>query len=101
MRKKKPSTGIARSDLIRRGAAAGLGVSTISIATAEAQTTRRRWDRVADVVVIGAGASGLPAAIRARDQGASVIIVEENFDIGGNAMVSGGSIPLGGGTSLQ
>ena len=92
---------VGRRDFLKKGAAAGLGASALPGLAAQAQTTQRRWDRVADVVVIGAGASGLPAAIRARDLGATVIIVEENFDIGGNAMVSGGSVPLGGGTSLQ
>ena len=37
----------------------------------------------------------------ARAEGASVIVVEQNHDIGGHAMVSGGRIPLGGGTRLQ
>jgi urocanate reductase len=59
------------------------------------------FDREADVVVVGAGGAGLPAAIMARDQGASVIVVEANHDVGGHAMLSGGRIPLGGGTSLQ
>src|SRR5262249_28216951 len=36
------------------------------------------WDLVADVVVVGAGATGLPAAIKAVDGGASVIVVETN-----------------------
>ena len=34
------------------------------------------WDRETDIVVIGAGATGLPAAIVAREAGASVIVVE-------------------------
>jgi len=59
------------------------------------------WNLSADVVVIGAGAAGLPAAIAARDHGASVILVEENFDIGGHAMLSGGRVQLGGGNALQ
>ncbi|MGH7111678.1 MAG: FAD-binding protein, partial [Stellaceae bacterium] len=59
------------------------------------------WDRAADVVVIGAGATGLPAAIAAREAGASVIVVEAEKDIGGHAIISGGNIPLGGGTSVQ
>jgi urocanate reductase len=58
-------------------------------------------DRTADVVVVGAGGAGLPAAIAARDLGASVIVVEANHDIGGHAMLSGGRVPLGGGHSLQ
>ncbi len=60
-----------------------------------------RWDQSADVVVIGAGAAGLPAAISARDHGASVILIDENFDIGGRAMLSGGRIQVGGGHALQ
>ncbi len=55
----------------------------------------------ADVVVVGSGATGLPAAIVAREAGASVIVVEAEADIGGHAMVSGGNVPLGGGTSVQ
>jgi len=66
-----------------------------------AQVGTDSWDLEADVVVIGAGAAGLPAAIKARDGGASVIVVEANYDVGGHAIVSGGNVPLGGGTSAQ
>ena len=59
------------------------------------------WDLEADVVIIGAGAAGLPAAIKAADGGVSVIVVETNYDIGGHAIISGGNTPLGGGTSAQ
>jgi succinate dehydrogenase/fumarate reductase flavoprotein subunit len=59
------------------------------------------WDLEADIVVIGAGAAGLPAAIKASDEGASVLVVEANYDVGGHAIVSGGNVPLGGGTSAQ
>lgn len=58
-------------------------------------------DLEADIVVIGAGAAGLPAAIVAREAGASVIVVEVEADIGGHAITSGGNVPLGGGTSAQ
>jgi succinate dehydrogenase/fumarate reductase flavoprotein subunit len=59
------------------------------------------WDREADVVVIGAGAAGFPAAIVAREAGASVIVVEAEDHVGGHAITSGGNLPLGGGTSYQ
>jgi hypothetical protein len=59
------------------------------------------WDREADVVVIGSGATGLPAAIVAREAGASVIVVEAENHVGGHAITSGGNLPLGGGTSYQ
>src|SRR6266571_2770689 len=61
----------------------------------------KSWDLEADVVIIGSGAAGLPAAIKAADGGASVIVVETNYDIGGHAIISGGNVPLGGGTSAQ
>ena len=38
----------------------------------EPQKLPEKWDYTADVVVIGAGATGLPAAIGARDAGLSV-----------------------------
>src|SRR6187399_3087745 len=59
------------------------------------------WNLSTDVVVIGAGAAGLAAAVSARDHGAAVIVVEENYDIGGHAMLSGGRVHLGGGNALQ
>ena len=34
------------------------------------------WQVEVDVVVVGSGATGLPAAIVAREAGASVIVVE-------------------------
>jgi urocanate reductase len=102
MAKKKQNSVLSRRDFFRKGAVAGAGAAGL---TAQAQSPvsdgRVRFDRVADVVVVGAGASGLPAAIMARDAGASVIVIDANHDIGGHAMVSGGRVPLGGGTSLQ
>src|SRR5580700_11637540 len=80
------------------GAAALVGAATGKV---DAANTPRHWDKVADVVVIGSGATGLPASIEAAEHGASVIIVEQNYDIGGHAIESGGNIALGGGTSLQ
>ncbi|HWH77154.1 MAG TPA: FAD-dependent oxidoreductase, partial [Candidatus Binatus sp.] len=66
-----------------------------------AQTANDNWDLEADVIIIGSGAAGIPAAIRAVDNGASVIVVEANYDIGGHAIISGGHMALGGGTSAQ
>lgn len=60
-----------------------------------------KWDFEADVVVIGAGACGMAAAIRAADFGADVLVVDTNYDVGGHAILSAGSIALGGGTALQ
>jgi succinate dehydrogenase/fumarate reductase flavoprotein subunit len=60
-----------------------------------------RWDDTADIVVVGSGATGLPAAIAARETGASVIVVEAQDHIGGHAICSGGNISFGGGNVYQ
>ncbi len=96
---------ISRRDVIKNaglaGAAAAAGLAAPNPAEAQAAAIPRNWDREADVVVIGAGATGMSSAIVAREAGSSVIIVEAEPDIGGHAICSGANIPLGGGTSLQ
>jgi len=72
-----------------------------ALAWAQAASPPNKWHSEADVVVIGSGATGLPAAIVAREAGASVIVIEAEKDIGGHAITSGGNVPLGGGTSAQ
>ena len=86
------------------GIAATLAVGALAspnYASAQTQQPPSRWDLEADVVVIGSGATGLPAAIIAGEAGSSVILVEAEKDIGGHAITSGGNVPLGGGTSAQ
>ena len=104
MADKTKGADVNRRDLIAKGAAGVGGAVVIAAGAAEeaaAQGAPSRWDRTADVVVIGSGAAGLPAAIRARDLGASVIVVEENTDVGGHAIVSNAITNLGGGNALQ
>src|SRR5215469_3049619 len=94
---------INRRDLLRGSGAAAAAAAAGTIAAplpASAQPTTK-WDYTADVVVVGSGASGFPAAIKARDTGASVIIVEAQPHTGGHGTCSGGNVPLGGGTSRQ
>jgi succinate dehydrogenase/fumarate reductase flavoprotein subunit len=99
----EPKRDLSRRDLISTtatGEADGdsFGPGTLGSTFGKIPST---WDLEADVVVIGAGAAGLPAAVKAVDGGASVIVVEANYDIGGHAIISGGNTPLGGGTSAQ
>ena len=51
--------------------------------------------------MIGAGGSGLPAGLKALEAGASVIMVEANYDCGGHAAVSEGQLHSGGYTVSQ
>jgi succinate dehydrogenase/fumarate reductase flavoprotein subunit len=91
---------VSRRAFLSKGTV-GVGVAALVGANATQADAQARWDLSADVVIIGAGVAGLPAAITARDLGASVIVVDENFDIGGRGMLSGGRVHLGGGHALQ
>ena len=54
-----------------RNATAGLGAAALGgfgAKEADAAKVERHWDLAADVVVVGAGAAGLPASIEAREQ---------------------------------
>ena len=97
-------TPVSRRSFLRSGAAVGVsGAAALAGARAAdaADSKDIKWDREVDVVVIGAGASGLPASIAARDGGASVMLVEQHFDIGGCAIISGGAIHIGAGNRIQ
>ena len=49
------------------------------------------WDDAADVVVAGAGGSGLMAALAAAEHGASVLVLEKARNIGGKTAIAIGS----------
>jgi NADPH-dependent 2,4-dienoyl-CoA reductase/sulfur reductase-like enzyme len=90
-----------RRDFLLGGATSlgPLGLATSSIS--ESAPAVSHFDYEADVVVCGGGAAGLVCAIRARDLGNRVIVVEANFDVGGKMSHSGGEVSLGGGDPLQ
>jgi succinate dehydrogenase/fumarate reductase flavoprotein subunit len=100
---KRDQNNVSRRDFIKT-TATGAGAAALTGLGAEAAKAEARpahWDKEADVVVIGAGATGLPAAIQAAEGGASVILIDANTDVGGHAILSGGNLALGGGTSRQ
>ncbi len=103
MSEDSPKRRISRRDFVRTGATAGLGAPAVAGIPGHGLDERssQEWGYSVDVVIAGAGTSGLSAAIEARDHGASVIIVEANDDCGGHGIVSGGRVNLGGGTSRQ
>jgi len=104
---RKNEGGVSRRDFVRTGAAAGLGAGALL----ESETTQAQvsqigaadivWDYDVDVVIAGGGCVGLTAAIRARDLGASVLVVDSNFDLGGRMLHSGAFLSLGGGDPVQ
>ena len=97
--------GLSRRDFVKTGAAAGLGATAaLESGVTQAQGAGAAsivWDYEVDVVVAGGGCAGLTAAIRARDLGASVLVVDQNFDLGGRMLHSGSFVSLGGGDPIQ
>ena len=53
-----------------------------------------KWDREADVVILGYGGAGASAAITAKDAGADVVIFEKTAQGGGNTAVSSGGMMI-------
>jgi len=91
---------VNRRDVLLKGGATAAALATTAAAQ-PAAAQAMQWHHTADVVVIGSGASGLPAAIVAKEAGSSVIVVEAQPHVGGHARCSGGNLPLGGGNSIQ
>jgi heterodisulfide reductase subunit A-like polyferredoxin len=85
---------LKRRDLLlgSAGMAAGLAAGSLASGSTRAQAEQSpiKWDRDTDVVVIGSGATGLPAAIIAQEAGSSVILVEAEKGAQGSARVRGG-----------
>ena len=82
----------SRRDFIKT-TAVGVGATALagfSPTEAKAAGLPEKWDKEADVVVVGCGGAGTTAAITAHDAGASVIIVEKAPEGGGNSRIGGG-----------
>lgn len=58
-----------------------------------------KWEKEADIVIIGAGGAGLVAAARATVEGASVIVLEKMDDVGGASQHA--TLAFGIGTKVQ
>ncbi|MDO5532443.1 FAD-binding protein [Sutterella sp.] len=94
------ATNLSRRSFIAGSAAVG-GMMFGMSGKAAASNIPSKWNFEADVIVVGAGASGIPAAIRAAEAGHSVLVVDANYDIGGHAIISQGNTALGGGNAHQ
>ncbi|MEG1857638.1 MAG: FAD-dependent oxidoreductase, partial [Pseudoflavonifractor sp.] len=82
-------------------AVAGATMTSKGIMTAVANALSGKTDEGAtaaevtiqpDVIVVGAGMAGLVASVRAAELGAKVLVLEQNYRVGGSANSAGGSI---------
>src|ERR1700751_2222853 len=100
----RDQTASSRRDFVKAGAAAGLGAAILSApGKAQAQTAAADipWAYEADGIGCGSGGTGIVAAKRAHDLGADVLVLEQNFDIGGKLSHNGGQSSFGGGDPIQ
>ncbi|MEE8306042.1 MAG: FAD-binding protein, partial [Gammaproteobacteria bacterium] len=89
-----------RRDLVKATAlavgAAGVGGLMPRQATAESATVKAQdsatSDAPIDILIVGAGNAGLPAAIQAADLGARVMVLDKNNYVGGMLAISGGHV---------
>ena len=99
------SNKLSRRQFLKGTALSAAGLAAAGILGPQASVAEQadagiQWDYEADVVVIGAGGAGLPAALKAMEDGASVLLVEANWDVGGHCAVSGGNLHSGCGTEI-
>lgn len=86
--------GIGRRDLVKTTAVGVATLAGLSSKESQAKGPARKWDKEADVVVVGFGGAGAVAAISAHDKGAKVLLLEkapENAHYPNTAMAGGNS----------
>src|SRR5574341_2225890 len=59
---------------------------------AEVRPTPKRWDEEYDVVVMGAGAGGMTAALVSAIEGLRTLLIEKSDRVGGTTAFSSGSV---------
>jgi|tagenome__1003787_1003787.scaffolds.fasta_scaffold20976682_2 monoamine oxidase len=95
------TTGLSRREALSAGGGTAAGLLLGPVTPAEARARRSRRVKRADVVVVGAGISGLTAARRLVQAGVkSVVILEANARVGGRTLnldVAPGVVTEGGG----
>lgn len=64
-------------------------------------TTKKRWDHEVDVIIIGAGAAGMSAAIVSKNEGLEPLLLEKTDQVGGTSAWSVGMMWFVDSTPMQ
>jgi succinate dehydrogenase/fumarate reductase flavoprotein subunit len=97
MKNMKDQKTITRRVFMKGATVAGGAIAGVAMlgGTVESKTApgsaARKWDREADVVIVGSGAAGLSAAVEAAGSKAKVIVLEKLPAIGGTSRMSFGN----------
>lgn len=91
---------LSRRSFLKGAAASALGIGAASILNAAPvqaeETPAIDWVDAADLVVVGGGGAGFCAAIEAARAGSTVLVLEKGDLCGGDTLLSGGMIMVGG-----
>jgi 3-oxosteroid 1-dehydrogenase len=81
---------VSRRDFLAGATAVGLGLNGVAAGAEPASSiedsTIPKWDHEVDLLVCGAGAGGLTAAVCAASRGKNVLLLEKSSVIGGTSM---------------
>jgi fumarate reductase flavoprotein subunit len=88
--------GLAMGTLGLAAAAAGCSPADTSNSNSSASENTQAWDAEYDVVICGAGGTGLAAASKAAESDVSVITYEKSAAAGGTTALSGGVLQAAG-----
>jgi urocanate reductase len=98
---------ISRRDFLKGAAVGAVGIASAGLlggcasdAASSSAGSNIKWDREVDVLVVGAGATGVSAAYEAAKAGAKTLILEKAGIAGGTTNYSGGVMQAAG-TSVQ
>lgn len=97
------SNKLSRRDFLKGSAAGAMTLAAAGLLSACSESEGKeslRWDREYDVVIAGAGGTGVCAAAAACEKGAKTIIFEKSGIVGGTTNLSGGVMQAAG-TDVQ
>lgn len=94
MYEKESKKGLTRRGFIKGAAVGGgaIALTGLGLKEVKAVPAPKKWDKEADIVIVGSGFAGLAAAIIAHDAGAKVIVLEKMPTHGGNSIIDGGQM---------
>ncbi len=78
-------------------ASAGLDTAVFEVEQQAAEAAEKTAETIdCDVVIVGAGGAGLTAAVRAKQEGADVLVLEKMSMVGGNSLKASGGMNAAG-----
>ena len=94
MKENRKSNAISRRGLL--GAAGVMAAAPVVGRASTIVRPKEKFDAVYDVIVVGSGFAALASALRAREEGASVLLIEKMPAFGGNSAINGGAFAVAG-----